>query len=418
MPVPSTSASPANPSEAPASAAPTTRFSMRPLMFENFVCTLSMMSFVALIGPIARLLGLAPWQAGMAVTVGGLAWVLLARRWGAASDRWGRRPILLRGLSGFVVCYALLCSFIVFALRSQPPVWLAFAGLVLLRGMAGGFYAAVPATGAALVADHVPGPQRAAAMATLGAASGIGMVAGPGVTGLLAAHSLELPLLITAVLPALALLVLWRWLPRSEQHASAATGHLKISDPRLRRPMAVAFCAMFSVTIAQVVVGFFALDRLQLEASAAARAAGIALAVVGVGLILAQLAVRKLGWTPQRLIRAGCALSALGFASLLLASTPWALWAGYFVGAAGMGWVFPSVMALAANAVGAHEQGATAGTVAAAHGLGMILGPLVGTLVYDLHPGAPYLLVALLLVLVALWPARGAVSALEVGRVG
>ena len=32
----------------------------------------------------------------------------------------------------------------------------------MLRGMAGGFYAAVPATGAALIADHVPGPQRAA----------------------------------------------------------------------------------------------------------------------------------------------------------------------------------------------------------------------------------------------------------------
>ncbi|WP_312409547.1 hypothetical protein [Comamonas sp.] len=49
MSVPSTSASTANPSEAPASAAPPPRFSMRPLMFENFVCTLSMMSFVALI---------------------------------------------------------------------------------------------------------------------------------------------------------------------------------------------------------------------------------------------------------------------------------------------------------------------------------------------------------------------------------
>lgn len=215
MSVPPLPVAPSSTSSMPLPAATTRPFSLQPLMFENFVCTLSMMSFVALIGPIARLLGLAPWQAGMAVTVGGLAWVLLARRWGAASDRWGRRPILLRGLGGFVICYALLCSFIVFALRSQPPVWLAFAGLVLLRGMAGGFYAAVPATGAALIADHVPAPQRAAAMATLGAASGIGMVAGPGVTGLLAAHSLELPLLITAVLPALAFLVLWRWLPRS-----------------------------------------------------------------------------------------------------------------------------------------------------------------------------------------------------------
>ncbi|EIE45585.1 TPA: MFS transporter, partial [Pseudomonas aeruginosa] len=40
---------------------------LRPLMFETFVCTLAVMSFVALVGPLARKLGLAPWQAGAAV---------------------------------------------------------------------------------------------------------------------------------------------------------------------------------------------------------------------------------------------------------------------------------------------------------------------------------------------------------------
>ena len=381
-------------------------FSMKPLMFETFVCTLAMMSFVALIGPIARVLGLAPWQAGLAVTVGGVAWVLFARRWGAASDRLGRRRVLLQGLGGFVLSYALLCAFIVVALRHPPPVWLAFAGVVVLRGTAGGFYAAVPATGAALIADHVPPEKRASAMATLGAASGIGMVAGPGVAGALAAHSLELPLFITALLPFIAFGVLWRALPRTEHHAAPDAATLKISDARLRRPLAVAFAAMFSVTLAQVVVGFFALDRLHLDAAAAARAAGIALTVVGVALILAQLLVRKLGWAPQRLIRIGGVVSAAGFGSVLFATSQPALWAGYFVAAAGMGWVFPSVTALAANAVNANEQGATAGTVGAAHGLGMIAGPLVGTLVYDIDPGAPYALIAVLLVLVALWPGR------------
>ncbi|WP_027016602.1 MFS transporter [Comamonas composti] len=392
----------------PAAESTTAHFSLRPLMFETFVCTLAMMSFVALIGPIARVLGLLPWQAGFAVTVGGIAWVLLARRWGSASDRHGRRKILLQGLGGFVLSYALMCVFIIVALRHPLPLWLAFAGLVVSRGLTGGFYAAVPATGAALIADHVPPQKRAAAMASLGAAGGIGMVAGPGVAGLLAAYSLELPLLITSLLPLMAFAVLWRWLPRNEHHAPPDGAKLQISDIRLRRPLAVAFTAMFSVTVAQVVVGFFALDRLQLDAPAAARASGIALTMVGVALILAQLLVRRLGWSAQRLIRAGCLISALGFAAVMFATSAPALWAGYFIAAAGMGWVFPSVMALAANAVHANEQGATAGSVAAAHGLGMIAGPLVGTLVYDLHPGAPYALLAALLVLVALWPARAA----------
>lgn len=148
------------------------------------------------------------------------------------------------------------------------------------------------------------------------------------------------------------------------------------------------------------------MDRLHLDATAAARAAGIALTVVGVALILAQLLVRRLGWPPERLIRISGMVSALGFGSVLFATTQPALWVGYFVAAAGMGWVFPSVAALAANSVNANEQGATAGTVGAAHGLGMIVGPLAGTLIYDVDPGAPYALIAVLLVLAVLWPTR------------
>lgn len=36
----------------------------------------------------------------------------------------------------------------------------------------------------------------------------------------------------------------------------------------------------------------------------------------------------------------------------------------------------------------------------------MIVGPLAGTLVYELHPGAPCVLVAILLGLCVLWPLR------------
>jgi MFS family permease len=64
-----------------------------------------------------------------------------------------------------------------------------------------------------------------------------------------------------------------------------------------------------------------------------------------------------------------------------------------------MGFVFPSFQALAADAVQAHEQGAAAGTVAAAQGLGMVVGPMLGTLLYRGGPSLPYLLVGVLLLL-------------------
>jgi len=375
----------------------TASFSLKPLMFETFVCSMAMMAFVALAGPIARVIGMEPWQVGAAMTVAGLAWMVMARVWGVMSDRRGRRPVLLFGLAGFAISYALLSLFIDLALRLAMAPMLAFVGMLIGRGVAGVFYAAVPATSAALVADNVPPAQRAGAMAAIGASSAAGMVIGPGFAGLIGPIDLSLPLYITAVLPAIAFVVMWRVLPRVEHHAPPKAKPMRLGDPRLRRPMAVAFVAAFSVAIAQITVGFFALDRLGLDPAGAANAAGIALAIVGVALVCAQILLRKLGWPPERLIRLGGAAAAIGFGSVMLAQTPVALWASYAVAAFGMGWVYPSVSALAANSVEGHEQGAAAGSVAAAQGFGIIVGPIAGTAIYAFDTGLPYALIAVML---------------------
>ncbi len=377
-------------------------FSLKPLMFETFVCTMAMMAFVALAGPIARRIGLDPWQVGVAMTIAGVAWMVMARVWGAASDRGGRRPVILFGLGGFAVSYMLLSLFIDVAMRTAMLPALAFAGLVVGRGIAGVFYAAVPATSAALVADHVAPAERGRAMAAIGAASAAGMVIGPGAAGLIAPWSLSLPLYATAALPLVALLVLWRILPQREHHAPPNPAPLRLTDPRVRRPMTVAATAAFSVAVAQVTVGFYALDRLHLATSAAAQAAGIALAAVGVALVLAQVVLRRLGWQPARLIRLGSLIGAVGFLAVTLASSAPLLWACYATAAFGMGWVYPSVSALAANSVRAHEQGAAAGSIAAAQGLGIILGPIAGTFAYTFDKGAPYGLIGVMLLLVSL----------------
>ena len=111
-----------------------------------------------------------------------------------------------------------------------------------------------------------------------------------------------------------------------------------------------------------------------------------------------------LGRNGLRMLLVGATVSALGFASGALATTaPW-LWACYFVAAAGMGFVFPAFSALAANAMQAGAQGATAGSIGAAQGMGAVIGPLAGTLVYAVDPRLPFLAVATLLLLVGLWP--------------
>lgn len=399
------------PQSAPADTLPQTDHSvplnLKPLIIAYMSCTMAMMAFVSLIGPISRSLHLAPWQAGAVVTVGGVLWMLLSRPWGALSDKRGRRPVLLIGVGGFMLAYWAMCAVLILSLHLQAAPWVVFIGLLITRGAIGGFFAAIPTTSQALIADHIAPARRANVMASLGAANGIGLVAGPAMAAMLAKYGLDLPLYLTALLPLLALLILWRRLPRTTVVNDIKPASLRLGDARLRQAMLVAFAAMFSVAVGQIAVGFFAIDRLGLEPESAAQAAGFALTLVGVGLITSQLIVRKLSWTPHRLIRVGGLISAAGFAAVALVNSQWMLMLCYFFAAAGMGWIFPAFSALAANAVEPHEQGAAAGSIGAAQGLGIVLGPLAGSLLYEVSPGVPYVLVGILLVLVALFAATG-----------
>ena len=382
------------------------RFSRDPvllvLMAAVFSGSLAMMAFVALIGPVAREAGLEPWHAGLAVTASGVMWMLTARPWGAASDRHGRRAVLMVGAAGFTLAYWALCLFVDGLLRWQVPVLAAFLGLVVLRGLVGGAYAAIPAAGMALIADRVAPAQRAQAMAQLGTGSGAGLVVGPALAALLVPYGLSVPLLVTAALPLAACLALWWLVPRTPPKPGPVRRRLALSDPRLRQALAIGFAAMFSVAIAQVSIGFYAMDRLGLPPEAAARAAGTALMVVGVALVVSQGVAARLQVAPERMVRLGTLVAALGFGSVLLADRAWLLAGCYGVAALGMGWVFPGFTAMAANAAEAHEQGAAQGAAGAAQGLGMVVGPVAGTLLYAVAPALPYALASALLLLVAL----------------
>ncbi|UNK41650.1 MFS transporter [Luteimonas sp. S4-F44] len=385
------------------------------LVFTAFAGTMAMMAFVAVVGPVVRLLGLAEWHAGLSVTAAGVLWMLAARRWGTLSDRIGRRRVLLAGLVGYALVYIAMAVFVDLALRHPPAVLLSVLALVATRALVGLFYAAVPPTAAALVADAVPAGARGAVMARLGSANAIGMVLGPAAAGWIAYRSIALALYLAAALPLLSLLVLWWRLPAAPVASAPRSGPrqaMPIADRRLRLPVYAVFAAMVSVTIAQVVVGFFAIDRLGLSPTDGARAAGLSLTAVGLGLMCAQALVMRLRTVPPaRWIAIGALISALGFAASALVAVQWQLLLAYGVAAFGMGFVFPSFQALAADSVQAHEQGAAAGTIASVQGLGMVVGPLLGTLLYRVSPSAPYLLIGVVLLVLstaAAWHLREA----------
>jgi DHA1 family tetracycline resistance protein-like MFS transporter len=379
---------------------------LRPWLLEAFLCSLAMMSFVALLGPMARTLEISPWHAGAVMSVGGLTLALFARGWGRLSDRWGRRRVLLLALAGFAASHLAMSGFVIWAM--QTPVFTggwAFAFLLVFRALSGAFYAAVPTTGAAWVADHAEGSGRAKALAGLGAASGMGMIAGPGLIALTATQGLAWPLVLSACAPWLAWLVMWRVLPRNSISSQPQRMYASNRNPGLWQPAGFAFVAMLCVSIAQTTVGFYALDRLQLDAATASVTAGVVLTGVGFALVLAQLLLRSREASAKTWVVLGAWVAALGFGCVVWADHAVLLCLGYFVAAIGMGWVFPSVTAWAADSVAPEQQGMAAGTVAAAHGAGMVVGPVMGTAIYEASASGPYVFIAVAMGSVGLWRA-------------
>lgn len=390
-------------------AAPPTASSVPVLVFVALAGTMSMMAFTAVIGPIARVLGMAEWHVGLALTSSGVLWMLAARRWGQRSDRIGRKPVLLTALIGYAVIFMAMTVFIDRALAAPPLVLVSVLVLVGARAVEGLFYAAVPSTAAALVADEAPPEQRASLMARLGTANAVGLVLGPAIAGWIAFHNMALALYAAVALPVLALLAVWWRLPNAPPPCAKRNHQPALSwfDPRLRLPLFTVFVAMVTITISQVAIGFFAIDRLHLTPAAGAKVAGLSLAAVGLGLMGAQaLVMRRKSVPPVRWITLGSLIAAFGFGAMVLVSAQWQLLLAYVVGAFGMGFVMPAFPALTANSVEPHEQGIAQGTVASVQGLGMVVGPLLGTLLYEWSPNAPYVLLALTLVLLAVVAGR------------
>jgi MFS family permease len=99
---------------------------------------------------------------------------IFAPIWGRLSDRVGRRPIILMGLSASVVFYALFGV----ASECKGLGWFAL-GMLFVARIGAGIAGATIATAQAVIADCTPHEQRAKGMALIGAAFGIGFTFGP-----------------------------------------------------------------------------------------------------------------------------------------------------------------------------------------------------------------------------------------------
>jgi MFS family permease len=178
-----------------------------------------------------------------------------------------------------------------------------------------------------------------------------------------------------------------------------STVRLKLFDRRYFPFILVGFLTFSAFSMMSQTIGFYFQDKFALDARATAQAIGMGLMVSGVMSLFAQIfLVRRRAMTPSRLLRTGLPILVAGYAALLIAGSIPLLVASMGVLGLGLGLVAPGFTAGASLAVGPGEQGAVGGLISACPAAGFVLGPLIGTSLYQFSPILPYLVAGLLMI--------------------
>jgi DHA1 family tetracycline resistance protein-like MFS transporter len=300
--------------------------------------------------------------------------------WGRASDRYGRKPIMLICLLGTS------SSYVLFALADS--LFLLFLSR-LFAGMLGGSFV----IGQACVADRTTPERRTRGMGMLGMAFGLGFIFGPAIGGFLSAWGYMLPGLAAAGFSFTAAVIAFRWLPESfpvELRAEPGArpgwraglgeraGEIRrvLSQPAVRNPITAAFLGTIGFAAFTATFPLYLRAPLGLTPASAGgwfAFTGMVSAAVQGGLI--GPLVDRIG--ERRVAMIGAMLAGAGLALLGVASNPWGLAAVLACIGGGWGLMNPSLVGLVSKAGGV-MQGGVLGVLQSAASMARVVGPLAG----------------------------------------
>lgn len=359
---------------------------------------------ISVLPAIGRSIGIADFMVSGIFSLSALLWAFSSPFWARASDRYGRKPLMLVGLAGFAVSMA-LCGAVVSAglLHLAPPL-IIFALFLLARALFGLFGAASNPATQAYVAERTPPEGRTQAMASLAGAFGLGTVIGPFLAPLFIYPVIGLagPLYTFSLIAVAMLFVVWRWLPDSRVAPEAqrplrpVTGggkELPIwRDARITPFLIYGFIVATCQTAQAQTLGFLIIDKLGMSPAQAQYFIAIAMMFGAVAGLLAQWGlIRMFRMTPRQLLRWGVGVAAVGNLIVALSPQYYGVVVGYAVSSLGFGFARPGFTAGSSIAVGIEEQARVAGAIAAVNGINVVFAPAF-VFLYQHYGPLPFLL--------------------------
>jgi len=333
-----------------------------------------------------------------------LVFSLVAPGWGRLSDRVGRKPVLLAGMLGYTVGTLLFTSAGYAGLSGLLSGTLLYFALLITRLLQATIMSAASPTASAYMVDVTTVATRTRGLSHISSANQIGAMAGPALA-YFAVISFLAPLLIQAAM-SFVCAVLIAWLLRESRPAKATTVEIKaarpqklsIFDPRYRIYLLGGFGVFCCFAMVQQTLGFYFQDQLHLSSVDASRLFSYAMMLSSACMIFAQVViVQRVALGPFALMRIGLPLSSLGYGLLAFAHTQTLLFIGMALFGMGFGLAGPGYSAGATLNVDGAEQGELAGLMGSAAGLGFVMGPLAGGLLYQFNSSLPYAVAAVML---------------------
>ena len=370
------------------------RLSTRLVLFSVLATGIGQSMTFALLAPLGREVGLGEVQIGLIITCSALAFTLTSPIWGRTSDRWGRKPVLLLGLFGYAIGCILFASVFYFGLKGLLTGISLYLLAIGSRVLMASLMSAAPSAASAYIADTTSAEGRVAGMGQLGAARTLGAILGPAMCGLLAFLGLLTPLYFAAGITLFSTLLIAIILQEPARIKPRHTSKLKLKflDRRYFPYVLIGFLTFFAFSIVSQTIGFYFQDRFVLDGKATAQALGMGMMFSAIMSFFSQaFLVGRLKLNPIRLMNLGLPVLMVGYGSLLFAGSIAELAAFLGILGLGLGMVTPGFTAGASLAVGPDEQGAVGGLVSACPAAGFVLGPLVGTSLYQVDHRLPYL---------------------------
>jgi MFS transporter, DHA1 family, tetracycline resistance protein len=297
---------------------------------------------------------------------------------GAASDRFGRRPVILLSNFGLGLDYILMAV--------APSLSWLFIGRVI-----SGITSASYPTAGAYIADVTPPTERAAKFGMLGAAFGLGFIVGPAVGGLLGSIDLRLPFWVAAGLSlanaAYGFFILPESLPPERRKAFSLRAANILGAFRLLRShpelLGMAAALFFMGLAHESLPNTFVLYADQRYGWGESQV-GLVLALIGVAsvvvsMLLVKPLVQRLG--ERRAALAGLICGVIGFLWFALAPSGILFLIGIVLLAL-MGVANPAFQALMSQRIDPMEQGQLQGALGSVRAVTGMLGPIIFTQVF------------------------------------